>query len=143
MTTVFEGGCLCGEARFSISAEPVLSGRCYCAACQKLSGAGCTENIAFAEQAYAVQGPVADYVWTADSGGTVTTSFCGQCGSPLFGKSTSMPGLKMVRVGALDDPGVYEPRMAVFAKSRLPWAPRDERFPEFQEMPPTPDAHAL
>lgn len=143
MTQVTNGGCLCGEVRFAISADPILSGRCYCKACQKLTGAGCTENIAFPEQAYEVEGQVVDYVWTADSGGSVTTSFCPTCGSPMFGKSTSMPGLTMVRVGALDDPASYKPQMAVFAKSRLAWATNDDALLSFQEMPPASDVNAL
>jgi hypothetical protein len=102
---MYEGGCLCGKVRFRIAAEPTMSGRCCCQACQKLSGAGHTENIAFPKAAIDVTGETADYVWTADSGGAVTTSFCPICGSPLFARRTSMPGLKMVRAGALDDPG--------------------------------------
>lgn len=113
-----------------------MSGRCCCQACQKLSGAGNTENIAFLETAFAVDGEVADYKRTADRGGVVTTSFCPNCGSPLFGKSTSMPGMKMVRAGALDDPSAYTPQMMVYAKRRHAWVQHDERLPVFDMMPP-------
>lgn len=133
---MFAGGCLCGQVRFRIDGEPIMSGRCCCRACQKLSGAGATENMAFAEAAFAVEGETADHVWTADSGGLVTTSFCPRCGSPLFGKTSSMPGVKMVRAGALDDPGRYAPQMMVFAKRRHAWVPHDERLPAFETMPP-------
>jgi hypothetical protein len=113
-----------------------MSGRCCCQSCQKLSGAGNTENIAFAENAFTVVGDTTDYQWTADSGGKVTKSFCTHCGSPLFGKSTSMPGMKMVRVGALDDPSLYAPQMMVYAKRRHAWVQHDERLPAFETMPP-------
>jgi hypothetical protein len=133
---MFQGGCLCGQVRFRIEGEPLMSGRCCCLACQKLSGTGHTDNIAFAEGAFAIEGETADYNWTADSGGQVTTSFCPNCGSPLFGKSTSMPGMKMVRVGALDDPSTYAPQMMVYAKRRHAWVHRDEGLPAFETMPP-------
>lgn len=133
---MIEGGCLCGQVRFRIEGEPMMSGRCCCQACQKLSGAGATENIAFAEAAFTVEGKTADYIWTADSGGTVTTSFCPTCGSPLFGKSTSMPGMMMARAGALDDPGLYAPEMMVYAKRRHAWVQHDDRLPAFEMMPP-------
>lgn len=125
-------------ARFGFGSKvsPWVSGRCCCEACQKLSGAGNTENIAFAENAFAVEGETASYNWTADSGGAVTTSFCPRCGSPLFGKSTSMPGMQMVRAGALDDPSVYAPQMMVYAKRRHAWVQHDERLPAFETMPP-------
>lgn len=133
---MYEGGCLCGKVRFRIEGEPVMSGRCCCQACQKLSGAGNTENIAFPEAAFAIEGAVADYVWTADSGGVVTSSFCANCGSPLFGKSTTMPGMKMVRAGALDDPALYTPQMMVYAKRRHAWVQHDDQIPAFDMMPP-------
>lgn len=133
---MFEGGCLCGQVRFRIDGEPLMSGRCCCRACQKLSGTGSSENIAFAEGAFSVEGQVARYDWLADSGGTVTTSFCQTCGSPLFGRSTTMPGMQMVRVGALDDPSTYRPQMMVYAKRRHPWVHHDAALPAFDAMPP-------
>ena len=136
MRIVITGGCLCGQVRFRIEGEPIMSGRCCCQACQKLSGAGNTENMAFVEGAFAVEGETAEFIWTSDSGGSVTTSFCPKCGSPLFGKSTSMPGMKMVRVGALDDPSVYAPQMMVYAKRRHAWVQHDARLPTFEAMPP-------
>lgn len=141
---MIEGGCLCGQVRFKVAAEPVLGGRCCCLACQKLSGGGHTDNIVFPEGAYQIEGKVTDFEWTADSGGSVTTSFCPECGSPLFGKSTNMQGLKMVRTGALDDPSIYAPQMVVYASRRHAWDPHDERLPAFDEMPPAiPAVHAL
>lgn len=131
-----EGGCLCGQVRFRIVGEPVMSGRCCCLSCQKLSGAGATENIAFAEASFSIEGVVSDYNWTADSGGLVTTSFCPQCGSPLFGESSTMPGMKMVRVGALDDPSLYSRQMTVYAKRRQKWVHHDADLPAFEAMPP-------
>lgn len=114
----------------------MMSGRCCCQACQKLSGGGNTENIAFAEAAFSVEGQVVGYDWTSDSGGTVTTSFCPKCGSPLFGKSTTMPGMQMVRAGALDDPSAYQPQMMVYAKRRHAWVHHDDALPAFEAMPP-------
>jgi hypothetical protein len=133
---VHAGGCLCGQVRFRIEGEPIMSGRCCCKACQKLSGAGSTENMAFVESAVAIEGETSDFSWTADSGGSVTTSFCPRCGSPLFGKTTSMPGIKVVRVGAFDDPSFYAPQMMVYAKRRHAWVQHDERLPAFDMMPP-------
>ena len=133
---MIEGGCLCGRVRFRIDGEPMMSGRCCCQACQKLSGSGSAENVAFAEAAVSVDGQVADYKWTADSGGAVTTSFCPNCGSPLFGQSSSMPGMQIIRVGALDDPSLYEPQMVVYAKRRHAWVHHDDSIPAFEMMPP-------
>ncbi len=37
--TVREGGCLCGEVRYRIEAEPSDVAYCHCRMCQKTSGA--------------------------------------------------------------------------------------------------------
>jgi hypothetical protein len=133
---VFEGGCLCGRVRFRAVGEPIMSGRCCCLSCQKLTGTGHSENLAFAASDCTVEGDVTDYEWIADSGSSVTTSFCPGCGSPLFGRSTSMPGLLLVRAGALDDPGRYRPQMMLYAKRRLGWVQHDAGLPTFEAMPP-------
>jgi hypothetical protein len=133
---VHQGGCLCGQVRFRIEAEPVSAARCYCQTCQKLSGGGHTENITFRADAVQVTGAYATFVWTGDKDGTVTTCFCPTCGSPLFGNGAHAPEYRFVRVGALDDPSVYEPRLMVFARSRQSWDNGGEGVPAFETTPP-------
>tara|TARA_R110000782_G_scaffold19665_1_gene53546 strand:+ start:4161 stop:4505 length:345 start_codon:yes stop_codon:yes gene_type:complete len=112
-----------------------MTGRCCCRNCQKLSGGGHADNLAYPEASVTVTGQPRDFCWTADSGGTVTTSFCPQCGSPLFGRSSSMPGLLVLRAGSLDDPSVYSPQMVVYLSSRQPWVTLDPNLPTFETMP--------
>lgn len=130
-----EGGCLCGAVRYRTAARPIMTGRCCCRNCQKLSGGGHADNLAYPEASVTVTGQPRDFCWTADSGGTVTTSFCPQCGSPLFGRSSSMPGLLVLRAGSLDDPSVYSPQMVVYLSSRQPWVTLDPNLPTFETMP--------
>ena len=33
-----EGGCLCGQLRYSTDADPIFTGACHCKNCQKLTG---------------------------------------------------------------------------------------------------------
>lgn len=133
---MISGGCLCGAVRYQVEGDPVMTGRCCCTSCQKLSGGGHADNMAFVEDGLSITGEVRDFIWTADSGAQVTTGFCPRCGSPLFGQSSSMPGIKVVRVGSLDDPSIYAPQMLVYASRRHPWAVVDEALPAFATMPP-------
>lgn len=47
----YTGGCLCGAVRYQISGTPVVVARCHCEECQKVSGAGHTVGVMFAEEA--------------------------------------------------------------------------------------------
>jgi hypothetical protein len=42
----YQGGCLCGQVRFSLNAEPVASRVCWCRDCQRLAANG-TANAIF------------------------------------------------------------------------------------------------
>lgn len=61
---------------------------------------------------------------TADSGNTFTSHFCGDCGSTLWRDGPTFPGLKIVKVGVIDD---YEalndakPGVELFGEHRVGW----------------------
>lgn len=134
------GGCLCGKVHYTVGATPTMAGHCYCLNCQKLSGAGHSFLAMVPEDAFRVDGETQAFSWTADSGNTVTTSFCPTCGSPLFGRSSGFPGMVTVRVASLDDPSVVTPQWAVYAKRLQPWDHIDPKLPAFQAMPPAPES---
>lgn len=136
------GGCLCGAVRYELAAEPAMSGLCYCLSCQKLSGAGHTFHAMVPESAFSVSGRTASHTWTADSGNTVTSSFCPTCGSPLFGRSSGFPGVVTVRVASLDDSDGLAPQMAVFIKRLKSWDHLDPGLTAFPAMPPMGDPAA-
>lgn len=83
-----------------------------------------------------VTGAPATYSLKAESGSTVTRSFCGHCGSPLWGSNTNMPGFMTIGVGLFDDPGAFTPAVAIFARSRLSWDAIDAHIPSFDVQPP-------
>lgn len=132
----YTGGCLCGAVRYEATAEPMVTGHCQCRTCQQLSGAGHASHIAFPADALNITGTLTDYKTTADSGATVTSSFCPTCGSPVFGGTTSMPQMRTVRAASLDDPSVFAPQMVVFAAKAQPWDRVDGTLPSFPGMPP-------
>ncbi len=130
------GGCLCGAVRFQFSAAPAMTGMCYCETCRKTSGAGHAFHAMVPADSLKIRGETRGYNSTADSGNTVTSSFCPTCGSPLFGWSTGFPGAVMVRVAALDDPNAIAPQMAVYTNRRLDWDHLDPALQSFPAMPP-------
>ncbi len=117
MTTTFTGGCSCGAVHYECSAEPLYPGHCYCTKCHKASGGGHVSAMVVPAESLKITGE------------------CPTCGAPLFGKSTGMPGLMVIKAGSLDDPGVFKPAMNIFTASALPWDHMDPNLPSFPAMP--------
>jgi len=129
------GQCLCGAVRFRCEGEPVIVAHCHCRDCQRLSGAGHTTGAMFATADVVVDGQPSAYRLTAESGNTVTRSFCGACGSPLWGANTAMPGFMTISAGLFDEPGTLAPQVAIFARSRPHWDTMDGALAAFEAQP--------
>lgn len=132
------GGCLCGAVRYESTEAPVISGYCHCLSCQKLSGSGHTLNVLLPEAGFTARGTTKAYTWQADSGNMVTTRFCPECGSPLFGHNPAFTGMVVIRAASLDDSSDIAPAMSVYAKRLQPWDHLADSIPSFPAMPPRP-----
>jgi hypothetical protein len=82
-----------------------------------------------------VTGKTTSFAVTADSGQPYTRHFCPTCGSVVYGEPASMPGVRTVTAGTLDDTSLFEPQMVVYTKSRPHWDRIDSGLPEFEGMP--------
>ena len=51
-----KGGCACGAVRYEISADPVVSVQCQCRDCQRATGSGHVNAMAFPEDAVRLTG---------------------------------------------------------------------------------------
>ena len=137
------GRCLCGAVRFKLTAEPLVARVCWCRDCQHLAANG-TVNLMVAADALHVDGAVADFTKTADSGNQVTRQFCPTCGTQLFARSDTRPQFRVVRAGNLDDPSSIRPTMNIWSASAPTWACLDTALArvEGQPVPPSTSAPA-
>ncbi len=131
------GGCLCGQVRYKLSAEPLVSRICWCRDCQRIAGNG-TVNAIFPSAALEVSGTTAAYTSTADSGNQITRHFCPQCGAHLFADSSGRPGFSVVRLGTLDDPSSIRPQANIWTASAPAWACLDAALEQFDGQPAPP-----
>lgn len=134
--TITKGGCLCGQVRYEIAAEPGPSRLCWCRDCQRIAANG-TANVVFPTASIAVTGVVNRFVRQADSGNEVTLGFCGQCGTHLFSDSTGRAGLTVVRMGTLDNPSAVTPTSNIWVTSAPQWACLDTSL-EMRDFGPAP-----
>lgn len=130
---LYTGGCLCGDVRYEVSAEPVGAGQCYCRDCQYTAGGGPANGFVVPRSALrVVQGEPRAYESPTAAGNRARRFFCPRCGTPLFGDKTSAPDFVAVMAGTLDDPSRFRPTLVSWTDTAPPWAhldPRLERFP--------------
>jgi hypothetical protein len=129
------GRCLCGQCAYEIDGDPIIVAQCHCRDCQRISGAGHTTGAMFPDAAIRVTGEVASFTLTSEQGNTVTRLFCPNCGSPLFGRNTGMPGFMTVMLGTLDESDALVPQVAIFTRTRRPWDTIDPAVPAFETQP--------
>lgn len=89
----------------------------------------------FSLDGFRLKGRVEDYNYTSDNGNDVTRSFCPDCGSPVFGKNSAMPGYVTVTLGTVDQSAAFKAQVVVFARNQNPWDIMDKNLPTFDAQP--------
>lgn len=134
------GGCLCGAVRFLVTGPFRRAGYCHCERCRRHSGtaAGVQGRVARADFRL-LAGAERLVVYRPASGAAVKT-FCGTCGSSLFGGEWPEGDEVSIRLGALDgDPGI-RPGYHTFVDSRAPWDEIRDDLPRYPGPLPAPTA---
>ena len=130
-----EGGCLCGQVRYTASAPPLATRVCWCRDCQYLAAGNATVNLVFKTATVTLSGPLGEHESVADSGNRMRRGFCRACGTPVTSRSEARPHLIVLRAGTLDDPEVAKPDMTIWTRSAPSWACIDERLPRVERQP--------
>ena len=132
----FTGGCLCGALRYEAEGAPLYAGLCFCTDCQKASGSGFIPFLGLAAGAVRFTGESRPSVSKTASGGDATRNFCAACGSLVFGGERGRSDSFTIYAGSLDDPSLFEPKVAIFARSRPAWAEIPAGLKVFDALPP-------
>lgn len=136
MNQNYTGGCACGKIRYSIKENPIFMNDCQCRDCQKMSGSGHGSYISFgSKKGVVIEGKASNFEMVGDSGNTKTSSFCPNCGSPVYMSFSAMPDLFTIHVASLDDPNLYKPQAITYTKRGFPWDFLNPNLPKFETMP--------
>jgi hypothetical protein len=130
-----EGGCLCGRVRYSADAEPAFVGVCHCKDCQRYSGSAFATVLAIASEALKVTGSLKTFSKSGDSGKLIRRRFCSECGSGILDEAEVLPGVTMINVGTLDDPGWVKPGSEIYCDSAQPWVRLGGEMKRFATTP--------
>lgn len=119
--THITGGCLCGQVRYTITAEPLRALICHCRDCQRYTGSPYEAVLALESASFQCIGEFKTYRQVGGSGLSVDRHFCPHCGSGVMNNAEAVPGITAVLVGTLDEPEKYAPSIEIFCNSALPW----------------------
>jgi hypothetical protein len=113
------GGCLCGNIRFSATGAPDFPHLCSCPHCQKLGGCPMMAWVDFPVEGFEWVGPGGEPKWFKTFQ-TTKRGFCDECGSTVaaIDDGGTMMGVTMM---ALDDHSGLVPIKQSFSSNAVPW----------------------
>ena len=130
-----EGGCYCGQIRYSFEGDVTVAMQCHCRECQYMTGGNPNVFAMLPEAGLTFSGGEMASFTRTDIDNAVTRSFCPNCGTSIGTQSPNAPGAFIVKVGTMDDPSVITPSMAIFTKDSQPFHHVPDGMPAFEGLP--------
>jgi hypothetical protein len=131
----FTGGCLCGSLRYEAVGAPQYAGYCCCGDCRKASGSGFIPFVSFESSALRFTGESRQFRSPSFRGTEAVRNFCPNCGSLVFGGEAGIDTSHTLYAGTLDDPSLFEPKVAIFDRDRPHWVALPPGLTIFATMP--------
>lgn len=132
---MYQGSCLCGKVKFTISNKINDIVYCHCSLCRKAQGS-----------AFAANGNVdiknfkflsgEDNLTAYPSSETQTKLFCTTCGSPIMSKNTLNPDVIRIRLGTIESDIKEHPKAHIFSSSKANWEEISDNLPQYDEYNP-------
>lgn len=121
MNPKYSGRCLCGAVTYVATGKPVVVAQCHCEECRRLSGTGHTVGAMFSSDAVTVNGKLGEFRYSSGKDSEVTKAFCANCGSPIYGKNTRLPGHLTLTLGTMDDADGLNVEVVIFERDKPHW----------------------
>jgi hypothetical protein len=87
------------------------------------------------ESGFDIEGPLASYIVTGDSGKPVSRWHCSKCASGVYLTGDADPGYVFLKVGTLDDSQWASPEMHIYVATRQPWLKLEDDLPMYEKAP--------
>jgi hypothetical protein len=105
---------------------------CHCRQCRKAQGGPFATVIPVAASAFQFIGGDQSLKAYESSPGK-QRMFCGNCGSPVFSRRQTVPGVVRVRVGLINEPLQVKPASHAYTGSKCNWWPIEDGLPQYRE----------
>jgi len=135
--TLHEGGCRCGQVRFQVSSEPIVTMACHCTGCQRMTASAFSLSSLYPANGFTI---VSGEPVIGGTHGADRHYFCPHCMSWLFTRPNGTDEMVNVRATMLDDASSYEPFIETYTSEKLSWAKTPakhsfEKFPPMEQFP--------
>ena len=112
-----QGGCVCGAARYELSAEPITTYCCHCTRCQSRSGSAFGISMIVSQDSLnSLEGELTEHVLAVEDR-QYPFQRCAECGTPLWATAPHLPGVAVLFPGTLDDSGWVKPKAHIWTQS--------------------------
>ena len=130
------GKCYCGNVHYEAEGEPLMRVQCHCRECQYISGGNANLVMGMPKSGFHYTRGEVKQFQRDDIENAVVREFCPNCGTHITSCPPSMDSLVLIKVGTLDDPGVFEkPDMAIFTVDKQCFHLIAEGVPSFERVP--------
>jgi hypothetical protein len=130
-----DGGCYCGQIRYTFEGEVSAAMQCHCRECQYITGGNPNVFVILPEAGFSyTQGEPGSFK-RPDLEEGVTRYFCPNCGTAIGTKSPRAAGAMVIKVGTMDDPSFYKPSVAIFTKDSQSFHHVGDGIPSFEDLP--------
>lgn len=119
----FDGGCPCRFVRYRMTSKPLFVHCCHCRWCQRETGTAFALNALMeADRVQLLQGEVEVVNTPSNSGKGQKIARCPRCRVAVWSNYAGAgDAVRLVRVGALDEPDRFPPDIHIFTASKQPW----------------------
>jgi len=131
----FEGRCLCGAVKFSITPPTLFFAHCHCHYCREAHGAAFVSWVGAAESRFHYLPGSTEPRWYQSSRQS-RRGFCANCGTTLFFASTLCPGEMHIARPAIKGPIDREPQCHVFYDQHADWIEVGDKLPRYTSDEP-------
>ena len=116
-----DGGCDCKAIRYRLTIAPMFVHCCHCRWCQRETGASFALNaLVETDRVETLSGTPEVIVTPSLSGRGQNIARCPTCKLAVW-STYSLPTVRFIRVGTLDNPDIAPPDIHIFTASKQPW----------------------
>lgn len=128
---VLKGRCLCGRVRYEYAGDITEIAMCHCTQCRRAQGSAFATNCPVDSQKLSFTGQ--EYIREYQSAEKKTRAFCQHCGSPLYSARSDLPGIKRLRLGAIESGICCENRYHIHTSSKASWYAINDAYPQYDK----------
>lgn len=131
---IIDGGCHCGNIRYTATVDPEKVGICHCTDCQTLSGTAFRVSVPVRKADFMLNGTIKVYVKTAESGAKRAQGFCPECGTPIYATAAENPQVYNIRLGTARQRDELRPKAQGWCRSAREWVNDLVSIPRFAKQ---------